>query len=257
MLHSRRSCSSFTTTLLLGILCFASLPGKAVLAQERKEDSQVPAKAEEDSVFERPVAILTTAFPIDALKAAHNYKGTIRKDLSRLHVIVQNYAKEVPSSQEEYKRIKALYARALSYYFRQQYISSVRAHIKNQKLIRALFLKFANYYKERTNAILNDGAAKLVEADIGSEDGSGKPLPASSFHTLRNSFRLRLAYKQTVLAEEMEKNGLHQQAIEHYRLAKIFAIGVLYSLETDDRKRSALEKQYNKDLQDCQGRIAR
>ena len=242
----------------MSCLCVVALMSVAtnVNGQEKKaeEANQVSSSQEEGSGSIQNIFEKGSLFQFDAREKVRNYNKKIKKEIKRLYVLVKNYGSEVSQAESGYEQIKKGYTKALVYYYQRKYSTALRIHRENYSQLNGLYKKFASQYKQTVLKLLEVAAEKLVESEEKElHKGSDRYKANGELINLRNSFKLRTAYYQLSRAEDMEVNNLQHQAIEHYRLAKRYAIHVLHDLAYDLKSKKEIETKYKKDLDDSNG----
>ena len=119
--------------------------------------------------------------------------------------------------------------------------------------IQALYSSFAKEYAEQVKQLITDGSKMLVSSELEQVTKQSKQVPFIELRNLRNSIRIRKAYQQQYTARTMEERALPRKAIDHYRLAKVYAIQAMRSLTIDRNRRLELEAKFRKDLIDARG----
>ncbi len=188
-----------------------------------------------------------------ARRKSAEYNLELKRDIRRLYILIANYGNTISGSQDTYNQIKDHYGEALINWHRRRYLESYNAHKEAREKVTDLYWKFAAHYRQQVEVLLEDSSRKLVDAEIAEIIEPEQIFKSPPLHVLRTTFKLRIAYGQTYLAEKMQRVEQPGIAIQHYRLAKIFAIEVLKALELDKGKRKAIEDKYRHDLRDSKG----
>ena len=255
---SQRSPKRLAFVSLCLLLPFVAI---SLSAQEGSEEKQTGSAVGEESDVPNRLVEFSAPFQTDAKKAVWEFNEKVGADLRRLYVLVKNYGAEVAGAQEDFNSIQAKHKKALVRFYRRQNTWAWSLHKENHEKIQALYQKFMLKYKEQTLTLLAEVAEKLASAKLRQSTERGQrglvvePGRVYLKH-LENSIRLRLAYQQNAIAREMEIRDLPQKAIEHYRLAKTFAIYTLRRMEKDPNRKKELETKYSKDMLDSRGLVA-
>ncbi len=244
------------TILIIGVLTFFSL--SLGLGAQEKGDIKASSQTKVDAdVPDRSIEV-SDVFQAEAKKGALKYDRKFQRDVQRLHVLVKNFGGDVTNSVQTFGTIKSSYQEALIRYYKQQYTWSFKLYEENDKRIKELYEKFSEKFKIQVIKLLEEGSKKLVERKLTqtfSRGQSGKKVEIARGYqkNLTSADRLKYAYYQNGLASDMDQKKYHNKAIQHYRLAKIFAIRALWSMEDDSSRQIEVEKKYNKDLLDSRG----
>ena len=200
-------------------------------------------------------------YQTDAKKESKRFVSAIKKDIRRLYVLIQNYSALVPGSEQQFGKIKTDYKDALIRYYKKQFTWALYIHKKNMKEIQDLYKKFALQYKEKVLKLLAEGSEKIVDAEVkqievrgqkGRKFVEGQPYRENSI----NSNRLRLAFQQNGIGEEMYQKGFYQKAIDHYRLSILYSIRILENLAEEKKLKDEIKSKYRKEKLDSRGLIA-
>ncbi len=248
--------SSLFKVALVVLICSFSIAFMTNLsAQEEKsekEEKQLATSTSADGTILEQADI----FQYDASKMMRSHVKRTKKNIRYLYVLVQNYGDKVSESQKQYESVKNTYAEALQRFYAQQYTFSLKLHYDNEVKIKALYASFAKNYREQVRQLIFEGSRKLVDSEVEQGNNRHKKIPYIELKNLRNSLRMKRAYKEQAAAHRMEDSNLPKEAIDHYRLAKIYAIQAMRSLEQDPARRKELASKYRKDLIDSRGLVS-
>ena len=187
-------------------------------------------------------------------KKSQKYNHATKRHLRRLYVLVKNYGSKIPGSEEVFEDVKSIYKQALARFYRREYAASWSQNLKS---IHGLYVNFAEQYKKRVENILADSSQKIVDMELSNILEPGQKHTRYIKETLRNTFKLHLAYNRTALAEYMEREKRPGDAIEYYRMAKLFAIQIIRDLEEEPELIKEIEQKYRSDVRDSRGLIIR
>ena len=187
-----------------------------------------------------------------ALKGIDQARSEQQKDIRKLTVIVANYGAAVAGSDAELKKIKDLYEESSVLYYRQQYVKSRETLNQAKTQTSELYKKFDDMYAKQTDELMIQCAKAVANLETTQTPGGGNA-PEWSTALILNQSRLRTAFGHVVIAQDLNREKRYDDAIDHYRLAKLFGIGLLRGLEEDPQKAKAIDDKYKIDLQDATG----
>ncbi|MCB1326296.1 MAG: hypothetical protein H7A21_06450 [Spirochaetales bacterium] len=176
-------------------------------------------------------------------------------DIQRLKILVANFEGQVGDAQASFEEIKRLYREAQEQWYRRRFVDSLRLHEECRTKVQALYKQFTDMFKEQVAQLLADCSEQLVNIEFSQSIEPG--LESNLNRTIRhNSLKLKIAYQQTAIAEDMLRHNRHSDAVTHYRLAKMYAIDVLRDLEQDPARQQEIENEYRVHLLDARGMTA-
>lgn len=196
---------------------------------------------------------------ITDLERAHAIRriGVLRslthKDIQRLKILIANFGGQVNGTQQEFEKIRETYKQAEENYYRRQFKKSMDLHTDVNRQVTELYKKFTAHYQEQVAKLLTDCSESMTALDFSRSAEPGLKQDVTRVIE-KNQFRLRIAYNQLALAESQVREENFHNAINHYRLAKVFAINVLKNSQEDPAKAKELDEKYKVDLTDAQGR---
>ena len=197
--------------------------------------------------------------PITDLERHHAIQriGTLRtmthNDIKRLKILITNFGGEVSGTEEEFKKIRETYKQAEANYFRRQFKKSMDLHTDVNQQVTEVYKKFTAHFQEQVAKLLTDCSESMTELDFSRSAEPGLEKDVAKVIE-KNEFRLRIAYNQLALAEGQVREENFNNAINHYRIAKVFAINVLKYSQEDPARAKELDEKYKVDLTDAQGR---
>ncbi|MDQ6963725.1 MAG: hypothetical protein Q9M13_02260, partial [Mariprofundales bacterium] len=80
--------------------------------------------------------------------------------LMELHSI-NNYGKQVPSSEKDFAGIKKTYMDAQVFWYKRLYLQSRKKHLECRKQIFELYKKFSNMYDKQATSLLSECSEKM------------------------------------------------------------------------------------------------
>ena len=188
-----------------------------------------------------------------AVKRIGYLRNLTLKDIQRLKILIANFGKDVQGTQQDFEKIRETYKQAEENYFRRQFKKSRDLHEDINRQVTEVYKKFTAHYQEQVAKLLTDCSESMTALDFSRSSEPGVKKDVTRIIE-KNQFRLRIAYNQLALAESQVREENFHNAINHYRLAKVFAINVLKHTQEDPAKAKELEEQYKLDLTDAQGR---
>ena len=252
-IHKEKDARICVSRLMLCCILLFAFP---LSAQERNGNAGNKNGSSQKNIDTAPL------YQFEAQIQARRYARIFRKDVPQLHILVKNYGNEVPNAQKNYEAVKSDYEKALVRFYRREYTWSLKIHQENYKRIKKLYQSFSEKFKVQVFDLLTEVSRKLAERQLTQAEQWGQDiqkvkLSKGFLKSEETSARLRLAYQQNFLAEDMERQDYHQKAVEHYRLAKLFAIRAIWIMEEEPDRQTALEKKYSKDLLDSRGLLVK
>lgn len=173
-------------------------------------------------------------------------------DIQRLKILVANFGSEVSDAQGDFEKIKELYRQAQEKWYKRRYVESLNLHNDAREIVVNLFKKISVLYQQDVSEMLDDCSTRLVDAEFSQSLEPGQRNDISKTIAISQQ-KLKIAYQQTALAEDMLRENRYSDAIKHYRLAKIFAIDVIRDLEMDPAKKQEIDTTYRVHLLDSRG----
>jgi len=226
--------------LIWTIISFLSMP---VFSQET-ENKEKPTY---DS--DHPERKVTTYLDVHhAVKNINPLKDQVKLDIIRLNRAVSNFKGKIEGADNDYNLIRENYKKGIDLYYRREYLESSFVLKDTRKMSQNLYKKFTEHFQVQVGELLNSCSESMVNNDLKSIDNQ------VSFDELRqNQYRLRIAYNQVYMADQMTRDNRYDAALDHLRLAKLYAIHVLKNMETDSAKKEAMDKEYAADIIDAMG----
>ena len=247
---------------LLNIIFRKSVHGKLLIASillmlpfsysSAQNAENKPAPAYEEDHPERKVSTYLDVH--HAVKNINPLKSQVMLDIYRLNKIITNFNGKIQGADADYKNIKENYKKGIDLYYRREYLESSYVLKDTRKMSQNLYKKFSEHFQKQIGELLNSCSESMVNIELKNIPGDGSG--SVSLDTIRhNQFRLRIAYNQVYLADQMTRDDRYDAAVDHLRLAKLYAINVLKNLETDETKKAAMDKQYEADIIDAMGGV--
>jgi hypothetical protein len=232
--------------LITSILPFALFSQERPTAQPPSTESPLPQKPEESvtTYLDRQIA----------LRSNESIKTQIKRDILLLYRLSKNFGKEVQNSDQTLAHIRDLYRQGMEHYYRGEAILAKRSLDEARVISLGLFKKFSEHFGKQISELLSTCSESMVNKEMESslDPGNGRISDA----LIENHYKLKIAYAQTATAEALIRDDRYDTAIDHYRIAKIYAVRILKDLEMDANKKAALEEKYRVDLIDAVGGVA-
>ena len=205
--------------------------------------------------YDHPERRVVTYLDVDhAIRNINSQKAQVMQDIVRLNKIIVNFNGKIQGADADYKKIKDSYQKGIDLYYRREYIDSSYALKDTRKMTLELYKKFSDHFQVQVGELLNSCSESMVNHELKNLPGENKD-QISIDDLKQNQYRLRIAYNQIYLANQMTRDNRYDAAIDHFRLAKLYAINVLKNLETDASKKAAMDKQYEADIIDAMGGV--
>ncbi|MBI3396244.1 MAG: hypothetical protein HY042_10450 [Spirochaetia bacterium] len=234
------------------MIALTAIPGTNAQTQPQGKDEKKPASSsqaqtqdteQEYSYMDQARAVLV----MDQLREA------VKNDVRRLHVLVANYGTVVPDADKEFESIKTNYKKALELLYTRHYAGGVAKLDACHKQALTMFQKFAVMFKDQTTKILSECSDAMVNFELSSAEAKGSSSSTTVTAHEKNLVKMKVSYGQIAQAEDMMRDNRFDAAIEHYRIAKLFAINFLRMMDTDPSKQKLVEEKYKVDLLDATG----
>ena len=148
-----------------------------------------------------------------------------------LKIIVTNYKDQ--GWEKDYEACYNGYKKGMDYYYKRDVIYAQVELEKNRKDIYELYKKIADVYKQRTQALLNECASKILDLSL---DERSKSNPDRNKVLFNNTARLRIAYGQYDDGQNMMDDHVYDTAVKHFRVAKSYAILILEDIDPENAK---------------------
>ncbi|MBE7437922.1 MAG: hypothetical protein HS115_05635 [Spirochaetales bacterium] len=177
-------------------------------------------------------------------------------DIQRLKILIANFGSKVSGSNEAFEKIKNTYKKATESYYRRDFGEARDRQVECLKQIEELYQGFVTVFKEDLSALLTECSLSLSDLEFTQSLEPGQNSAQLSERILRSQFRLRTAFQQASMAESNAGDRRYAMAIDHYRLGKLYAIGILKDLAQAPEKATEIETKYAVDLRDAYGRSA-
>ncbi|MCB1174132.1 MAG: hypothetical protein KDK39_11220 [Leptospiraceae bacterium] len=191
-----------------------------------------------------------------AFKEAPKLQDLTIKDIQKLKILIANFGSKVEGAEADFEKIKTGYKEAQKLWYKRHFIESRNMHVENRKLIHDLFEKFAKLYDSQSSELLGKCSEMIANLEFSQSIEPGKEIDHNTL-IQQNSYKLQIAFQQNHRAIAYVQQHDFDNAIHHFRLAKLFSIEVLKGLEQDTSKRDEMEKTYAADVQDARGFIVR
>ena len=166
-----------------------------------------------------------------ALERVEFLKKSNLEKIYMLKVIVSNFKDQ--GWDKDYQAIYEGYKKGMDYYYKRDVIYAQVELEKNRKDIFELYKKIAEVYKQRTQALLNECAGKILDLDL---DERSRSNPDRNKVLFDNIARLRIAYGQFDDGQNMINDHVYDVAVKHFRVAKTYAIQILEDIDPENSK---------------------
>jgi len=204
----------------------------------------IPAERETTTYLDRQIA----ARKIDTLKVQ------VKTDIFRLYKLQKNMGAQVSGAQELYQRIRGLYQKGMDSYYKREVIESYNALKDARSLALDLYQKYSDYYEKQLSELLATCSESLVNLEM---ESSVNPDQGYLLDDIaQNHYKLKIAYNEVATANRMKRDNRYDTAVEHFRIAKLYAIHVIKALETNPEKKAALDAKYRIDIIDAMGGVS-
>jgi|GEM_PF-1415131 len=213
--------------------------------------AQETEKKKPDYDLDHPERRVTTYLDVHhAVRNIKNLKEQAKLDVIRLNKITTNFKGKVQGADEEYKAIKENYKKGIDQYYRREYLDSSFTLKDTRKMSQDLYKKFAEHFQKQVGELLNSCSESMVNYELRNLADQ-----ISIDQMRQNQYRLKIAYNQVFYADQMTRDNRYDAALDHLRLAKLYAIQVLKNMEPDESKKAAMDKQYEADIIDAMGGV--
>jgi len=194
-----------------------------------KAQQAQPAEKQQFTEATRPEENYLARF--HALERVEFLKKSNLDKIYMLKVIITNYKDQ--GWDKDYQAIYEGYKRGMDYYYKRDIIYAQVELEKNRKDIYELYKKIAEVYKQRTQALLNECATKILDLDL---DERSRSNPDRNKVLFNNVARLRIAYGQFDDGQNMMDDHVYDTAVKHFRVAKTYAIQILEDIDPENAK---------------------
>ncbi len=220
------------SVFIFGIFMSTSLSGQSDYLKKLNDSKKNPDGTYTSKTLDQ------SQRPEDSYLAKFHAIDVVRKlmrdNLERIYllkVIVTNYKDK--GWDAEYKKCYEGYRLAMELYYRRNVIYSRREFENNRKMIKDLLKKVSIDYKNDTEKMLNECAAKILELHL---DEKTRSDPNKTEELFKNQSRLKISYGQFDDGESSFIDHNYVSSILHYRVAKTYAIKILEDLAKPEEK---------------------
>ncbi len=173
-----------------------------------------------------------------------------------LWVVVENFGSS--EDKDAFQSIREDFKNGVLNRYKGRYVASSRLLHQNLRDIRALFESLANVYHQKVVGILEECADALIEAELQESVAGSNELESNIKLIGRNRDWLRHGYRQLTEGQNMQLQERPEFAINHYRVAKMYGIGILKNFSSDDvATKNKIESKYSIDTEDIKRLIAK
>ncbi len=148
-----------------------------------------------------------------------------------LNVIKENFKGEESEWEQQYEDVFDGYKTAMDYYYRRKIIYAAVKLEENKKHINELYKLISDKYREDALTMLNLCADNILQLSLQASTASN---PNSNKKLFNQITRLRVAYGQMDDAEEARVKRLYNTSVQHYRVAKAYAIAILEDINPEE-----------------------
>lgn len=226
-------------------------------ADKGKQNAPETAKTSEDKSDQKEKKGGTYLDIAHAKDNSIKYQDDIRDDIHKLQVVIANFGDANEKSSLE--TIQKNHLSGTKELFKRNYLNaySILRDVKSQ--IRTLYQGVSERYQKKTNEILGRCADVIVEKEIGSgnkEESSGSAAKTSRKITT-NKIKLNIAYGQLNTADKYKFDERLAEAVTHYRIAKIYGIGILLDMAESEGDKTTLKNEFKTDQMDSENQISK
>ena len=226
---------------------------QVVFAQQGAgEDAAKVKKRERNIKAKNPKASYLDIF--HAKSDSAKLHRTNKARIFSLQISVRNFGDK--EDDEAFKKVRADFKSAVGDLYRGSYVASDQTFRKNRLEIKKLYEKLATLYHKRTLDLLDKCADALVETELQESAEPGSQVDSNVKQIDRNRSWLRNAYSQLTEGEKMQLQERPEFSISHYRVAKMYGIGILKDLSVGDAAKKKVENEYSVDSKDIKRLIA-
>lgn len=251
MIKSRTLSISLIPSILIGFLFVSSIQGQAPAGGATTTPAKTTTTESSDAPEEVKWDQSNYYMKQDPYRYATSFHRQSKENLLKLKRLIDLYDSRIDWAKSSYDNIRSSYRKGMSFYYMGNYESSI-PHLNNSmQAAQDLMKKFADYYKNEATLILQNCSESMVERDLAMLYEDEKNM--GSEKVMKNQFKLRIAYNQMASGDSNIDAKRYEQAIEHYRLAKLHGINVLINLADTPAKKKELSEKYKIDLQDAYG----
>ncbi|MBE7411153.1 MAG: hypothetical protein L6Q54_00210 [Leptospiraceae bacterium] len=238
----------FTIILLVGL----SMPSILLAQSKDEKSSSVEGKESSEELYKKNVGSYLEKYYQTII--SENLKSKNLNDIHILDIMVGNFGDQVQGVKADLDAVKKDYQIALRYYYRRAFMLSGKSLKDNERKITEIYKKLSNYYESRTDELLTDCADVIATMEQNESIEPGQEKNSKIKELAQNQLRLKIAYYQMGLADNMNREGRFNDAITFYRLGKEYGIAILSDLKSTESDKKAVMDKYQVDLADNRNR---
>ncbi|HRP68613.1 MAG TPA: hypothetical protein PLY93_03700, partial [Turneriella sp.] len=134
------------------------------------------------------------------------------------------------------------YKEGLKQIYRIDYAAAEKTLSTNRESIAKAMEKASEVYRTKTADLLNESADRMADIELQAENTGSADAVRLMGVVQDNQHRLSVGYQQLTLAATAEKRRHYNEALIHYRLARLHAIYLKLAFAKDDAERKALRE---------------
>ncbi|MFW5808080.1 MAG: hypothetical protein ACOCWH_03395 [Spirochaetota bacterium] len=185
--------------------------------------------ASEYSTADRPEDNYLARF--HALERIQELEKSNLDKIFTLNVIKENFKEDYPDWENTYDDVYEGYKSAMDLYYRRKVIYAAVKLEENKKHINEFYKTVSDQYREDALDMLNLCADNILQLSLMASTVSN---PNSSRKLFNQITRLRVAYGQMDKASEARVRRLYWVSVQHYRVAKSYAIAILEDINPEE-----------------------
>ncbi len=209
------------------------------------KDTPAPKAAEADKSGSKEVTYLDLVHARDrALKLKENNMG----DLQLVHSLRSALPEAVDNGTAQ--NLSNEYKEGVKLIYRREYVEAQRTLRTNRDNITTAMGKACEVLRQKTLEMLNQSADRMADLEMQADTAPEGGVVVMADTIEKGAHRLSVGYQQLTLATQAEKHRRYNEALSHYRLARLHAIYLQIDLAPNEQEKNAIRSKYQNEIDD-------
>jgi len=240
----------FLTRLCIPISFALSAVAAQDTVKPKNKDAKPATKEEKVEGDKGGVKDTTYLDVVHSREKAMKLKEENMHDIQLLNLLATAMPEAVNKS--DIDKIATEYKDGLKQIYRMEYVGAEKTLRANRDSIWVAMGKACEAYRKKTGEMLNESADRMADLDMQAENSGSADSIRMAGIVQKNTHRLSVGYQQLTLASLAEKHRRYNEALSHYRLARLHSIYLKIELAKDDAEKNKLRAQYRSELDEKQ-----
>lgn len=142
------------------------------------------------------------------------------------------------------------YKEGVKLIYRREYVDAQRTLRTNRDSITAAMGKACEVLRQKTLEMLNQSADRMADLEMQADTAPEGGVVVMADTIEKGAHRLSVGYQQLTLATQAEKHRRFNEALSHYRLARLHAIYLQIDLAPNEQEKNAIRSKYQNEIDD-------